>query len=75
LLGQLGLLGRTRGRGRERADVGVGRPFGWAEPVRERRTRPEQQFLFFFLKNVNSSGICLFHLKFDRAPKIVKIFV
>jgi hypothetical protein len=50
LLGQLGLLGRTRGRGRERAGVGAGRPFGWAEPVRERRSRPEQQFLFFFFK-------------------------
>jgi hypothetical protein len=27
---------------------------------REEEKRPEQQFLFFFFKNVNSSSFCLF---------------
>jgi hypothetical protein len=60
---QAARMGRAAGpRGCERAQAGVGAngPLGWAEPEGERRRRPEL-ILFFFLQNVNSTNICLFH--------------
>jgi hypothetical protein len=64
-------LTRASERGRRRVAAG---PFGWAEPE-EGREAARVEFLFFFFKNVNGTSICLFRLKFYRAPKLVKIFV
>jgi hypothetical protein len=54
------LLGRTGASERMRGRDAAG-PRGWAEPERERREAARSEILFFFFKNVNSSGICLFH--------------
>jgi hypothetical protein len=59
---------RVGKRGRKRASG----PFGWAD---RRKKSVRVEFFFFFFKNVNSNSICLFHLKFCRAPKIVRNFV
>jgi hypothetical protein len=79
-----------RERENTRAGVGADGPRCWATQERARargqavrlgraggrkESRPERKVLFSFFKNVNSSSICLFRLKFCRAPKLVKIFV
>jgi hypothetical protein len=69
--GWAGLLGRaTRASARARL---LGRAVGPSQREKEESARVE--FLFLFFKNVNSNSICLFHLKFSRAPKLVKNFV
>jgi hypothetical protein len=59
---------RTRA-GRANARAGRSARPNW------RKKSARVEFLFFFFKNVNSNSICLFHLKFCRAPKIVRNFV
>jgi hypothetical protein len=53
--GWAALLGRA-GAG---ASMRAGRAVGPSR--RKEGKRPNRQFLFFFFKNMNSSGICLFH--------------
>jgi hypothetical protein len=66
-LGHAGVSERGCGR------VAAGRSAG---PSRREKGESAQEESFVFLfKNVNSISICLFRLKFCRAPKIVKIFV
>jgi hypothetical protein len=65
---RLGWAARPRNAG---ASMRMGRAVG---PSRREKGEggPRRKFLFFFFKNVNSFSICLFQLKFYRAPKIVK---
>jgi hypothetical protein len=67
LLGHAGAS--ERGRGRVAAGLSAGP--SWRK---EGESAREESFVFL-LKNVNNVSICLFCLKFCRAPKIVKIFV
>jgi hypothetical protein len=67
LLGHAGVSEHGRGR------VEAGRSAGPSRREKGESAR-ERSFVFLF-KNVNSVSICLFCLKFCRAPKIVKIFV
>jgi hypothetical protein len=82
---------RERGRTRAREQAArMGRDAGlreWASeganarasrsvgPNRRKEKSARVEFLFFFFKNANSVDICLFHLKFCRAPKIMRNFV
>jgi hypothetical protein len=56
LLGWAALLGRAGAGASARASRVVG-----PSQRERRRSRPEMKILFFFLKNVNSVSICLFH--------------
>jgi hypothetical protein len=59
----------------EWASAGANARAGRSARPNWRKKSARVEFLFFFFKNVNSNSICLFHLKFCRAPKIVRNFV